>query len=118
VKLLLMCVVVAQLALAALAPAAHSAEPSLTAGQWSIVEMDGKPIQGPATMDFTRLRWLSVQTPCGPVSGWYRHSGAVLTIHITGRARHELGYSSPCRGIDYQLLLGRARSLINPATPC
>ena len=66
-KLLLMCVVVAQLALAA-----HAAEPSLTAGQWSIVEMDGKPIQGPATMDFTRLRWLSVQTPCGPVSGWYR----------------------------------------------
>jgi hypothetical protein len=72
VKLLLMCVVVAQLALAALAPAAHAAEPSLTSGQWSIVEMDGKPIQGPATMDFTRLRWLSVQTPCGPVSGWYR----------------------------------------------
>ena len=63
-KLLLMCVVVAQLA--------QAAEPSLTSGQWSIVEMDGKPIQGAATMDFTRLRWLSVQTPCGPVSGWYR----------------------------------------------
>jgi hypothetical protein len=72
VKLLLMCVVVAQLALAALAPAASATEPNLTSGQWSIVEMDGKAIQGPATMDFTRLRWLSVQTPCGPVSGWYR----------------------------------------------
>lgn len=100
----------ALLMLAALTPAAHAAEPSLTSGQWTIVEMDGKPIQGPATMDFTRLRWLSVQTPCGPVSGWYRHSGTVLTIHITGRARHELGYGSPCHGIDYQLLLGRVRS--------
>jgi heat shock protein HslJ len=93
-----------------LTPAALAAEPSLTSGQWTIVEMDGKPIQGTATMDFTRLRWLSVQTPCGPVSGWYRHSGAVLTIHITGKARHELGYGSPCHGIDYQLLLGRVRS--------
>ena len=50
--------------------------------------------------------------------GLVPHSGRVLTIHITGRARHELGYGSPCHGIDYQLLLGRARSLINPATPC
>jgi hypothetical protein len=105
-----MCAVVTQLALIALTPAVHAADPSLTSGQWTIVETDGKPIQGPATMDFTRLRWLSVQTPCGPVSGWYRHSGAVLTIHITGRARHELGYGSPCHGIDYQLLLGRVRS--------
>ena len=89
---------------------AHAADPSLTSVQWTVVEMDGKPIQGAATMDFTRLRWLSVQTPCGPVSGWYRRSGTVLTIYITGRARHELGYGSPCHGIDYQLLLGRVRS--------
>jgi hypothetical protein len=72
--------------------------------------MDGKLVQGPVTMNFTRLRWLGVQTPCGPVSGWYRHAGAVLTIHIVGRARHEIGNGSPCRGIDYQLLLGRVRS--------
>ena len=81
---------------------AHAADPSLTSVQWTVVEMDGKPIQGAATMDFTRLRWLSVQTPCEPVSGWYRRSGTVLTIYITGRARHELGYGSPCHGIDYQ----------------
>jgi hypothetical protein len=37
-------------------------------------------------------------------------SGAVLPIHIAGRARHRLGYGSPCHGIDYQLLLGRVRS--------
>jgi hypothetical protein len=94
---------------AALSPAASAAEPDLTTGQWSIVEMDGKRIQGPATMNLTRLRWLGVQTPCGPVSGWYRHSGAALTIHIIGRARLQIGHGSPCRGIDYQLLLGRVR---------
>ena len=51
-KLLLMCVVVAQLALAALAPAASATEPNLTSGQWSIVEMDGKAIGA-------RPRWTS-----------------------------------------------------------
>jgi heat shock protein HslJ len=110
VDLLTVRAVAVLLATSTMTPAALAAEPSLTSSQWSIVQMDGKPIQGTATMDFTRLRWLSVQTPCGPVSGCYRHSGAVLTIHITGRARHELGYGSPCRGIDYQLLLGRVRT--------
>jgi hypothetical protein len=100
----------ALLATAALTPAALAADPSLTAGEWSIVEMDGKRVPTPATMNFTRVRWLGLQTPCGPLSGWYRHSGTTLNIHIAGRARHEIGYRSSCQGIDYQLLLGRVRT--------
>ena len=67
-------------------------------------------MQATATTNFTRLRWLGVQTPCGPLSGWYRHSGVSLRIHIIGRARYGIAHGSPCRGIDYQVLLGRVRS--------
>ena len=100
----------ALLAAVAMTPAALAADPSLTAGEWSIIEMEGKPVPTPATINFTRVRWLGVQTSCGPLSGWYRRSGGTLSIHIAGRARHEIGYRSSCQGIDYQLLLGRVRT--------
>lgn len=100
----------ALVAAAAFVAAAHAAEPSLTAHQWSILEMDGKRVRAPATVSFTRVRWLGVGTPCGSLWGWYRQSGTALKMHIAGRTRYQLGYGSPCRGIDYQLLLGRVRS--------
>jgi hypothetical protein len=100
----------ALLAAVAATSTAFAAEPNLTANLWSIVEMEGKRVPAPATINFTRVRWLGVQTPCGALSGWYRRSGTTLSIHIAGRARHEIGYRSSCQGIDYQLLLGRVRS--------
>jgi len=72
--------------------------------------MEGKPIGSTATINFTRVRWLSAKTPCGALWGWYRQSGSALSIHIAGRGRWQTSYGSPCRGIDYQLLLGRVRS--------
>jgi hypothetical protein len=89
---------------------AHAAEPNLTTGQWSIVEMGGKPLRPPATINFTRARWLGLNTSCGPLWGWYRRSGTALRIHIAGRGRFQAQSGSPCRGIDYHLLLERVRS--------
>jgi hypothetical protein len=88
----------------------QAAEPGLTTGPWSIVEMGGKPIRPAATINFRRIRWLGVKTPCGTLWGWYRQSASALNIHIAGRGRWGIDYGSPCRGIDYQLLLGRVRS--------
>ena len=91
-----------------------AADPSLTAGltagRWDIVEMSGKRVQPPATLNFTRVRWLGLNTACGPSWGWYRLSGATLRIHITGNGRFQAGSAPQCRGVDYQLLLGRVRS--------
>ena len=70
----------------------------------------GQAPPAPATIDFTRVRWLGANTACGPLSGWYRHSGTSLRIHITGSGRFQATRGSPCQGIDYQLLLGRVRS--------
>lgn len=92
------------------APAAYAAQPDLTTGQWSIVEMGGRRLRTPATINFTRVRWLGLNTSCGPLWGWYRSSGTSLRIHISGRARSEVSSGSPCQGIDYRLLLGRVRS--------
>ena len=94
----------------AVATAAVAAEPDLTANRWSIVEMDGKRVGKPATITFTRIRWLGMNTACGPLSGWYRRSGTTLRIHIIGDALYSGSYGSPCDGIDYQLLLGRVRT--------
>lgn len=33
-----------------------------------------------------------------------------LSIHIAGKARRDIGSGPLCRGLDYQLLLGRVRS--------
>ena len=89
---------------------AHAAEPNLTTGQWSIVEMGGKPLRTPATINFTRARWLGLNTSCGPLWGWYTRSGAALRIHIAGRGRFQAQSGSPCQGVDYHLLLGRIQS--------
>jgi hypothetical protein len=97
------------LAMVALAAAA-AADPGLTTGEWTIVEMGGKRLRAPATINFTRVRWLGANTACGALWGWYRQSGASLKIHIPGRARYAAGSGSPCHGIDFQLLLGRVRS--------
>ena len=102
--------VVTLLATIAASAVAHAAEPSLTAGGWSVVEMAGKRLRTPATIDFTRVRWLDIKTACGPLWGWYRQSGASLKIHIPGQTRYVVGSGSPCRGIDFRLLLGRVRS--------
>jgi hypothetical protein len=93
-----------------LATVASAAEPSLTTGQWSIVEMGGKRLRTPATINFTRVRSLGLNTSCGPMWGWYRWSGSTLRIHIPGKGRYEAGSGSPCQGIDYRVLLGRVRS--------
>jgi hypothetical protein len=98
------------LALAVATAAAVAAEPSLIANPWSIVEMEGKRLRTPATITFTRIRWLGMNTACGPLSGWYRQSGAKLRIHIIGDTLYSASYGSPCHGIDYQLLLGRVRT--------
>jgi hypothetical protein len=98
------------MASAVLTPTALATDPSLTTGQWSIVEMEGKRLRAPATISFTRVRWLGANTACGALSGWYRHSGTSLRIHITGSGRFQATHGSPCQGIDYQLLLGRVRS--------
>jgi len=95
------------LAIAGAAPAPSLAEPALSASQWSIVELGGKRVRGIATLNFTRLRWLGLETPCGAFWGWYRQSGPALKIHVT-RQRYAPG--PLCQGIDYQLLLGRVRS--------
>ena len=100
----------ALLALVAATATAFAAEPSLTANLWSIVEMDGKRVGKPATIRFTRIRWLGMNTACGPLSGWYRRSGSTLRIHIIGDTLYSGSYGSPCQGIDYQLLLGRVRT--------
>ena len=98
------------LVLAGAAPAASAAEPRLAAGQWNILELGGKRIRGTATMNFTRLRWLGIKTPCGPLWGWYSQSGPTLKIHIPGSTRYVVGDGSPCHGLDYRSLLGRVRS--------
>lgn len=100
----------ALLVLAATASDAQAAEPDLTAAQWSIAEIGGKRLRSPATINFTRVRWLGLNTSCGAVWGWYRRSGADLRIHITGQGRYQGLSASPCQGIDYRLLLGRVRS--------
>ena len=92
-----------------LAAIAHAAEPNLTTGQWRIVEIGGKRVRVPSTMNFTRVGWLGVKTPCGPLWGWYRRSGTAIKIHIVGTGRREIAFGSPCQGTDYQLLLGRVR---------
>jgi hypothetical protein len=92
------------------APTAYAAQPYLTTGQWTIVEMGGKRARTPATINFTRVRWLGLETSCGPLWGWYRWSGTSLRIHISGRGRLDVSSGSPCQGIDYRLLLGRVRS--------
>ena len=98
------------LVLAGAAPAASAAEPGLAAGQWTILELGGKRIRGTATMNFTRLRWLGINTPCGSLWGWYRQSGSALSIHVAGDTRFTMDNGSPCHGLDYRSLLGRVRS--------
>ena len=100
----------ALMAAIAVASTAFAAEPSLTASHWSIVEMDGKRVRTPATINFTRIRWLGMNTVCGPLSGWYRQSGVKLRIHIIGDTLYSASYGSPCQGIDDQLPLGRVRT--------
>jgi hypothetical protein len=101
---------IALLAGVIVAPAAAAAQSDLTTGHWSIVEMDGKRLRSPATINFTRVRWLSLNTSCGALWGWYRQSGTSLRIHIAGAGRYATSSGSPCQGIDYRLLLGRVRS--------
>lgn len=100
----------ALLTTAMLAGTPLAAEPSLVAGQWSIVEMGGKRMRAPATINFTRVRWLGLNTPCGPLWGWYRRSDTTLRIHVTGTTRFQYSSGSPCHGIDYRVQLGRVRS--------
>jgi hypothetical protein len=105
-----MCLVQGLLAGVIVPAAAQAPERGLTRGSWSMVEIGGKPVRPPATAGFTRVGWLSVRTPCGPLWGWYRQSDSALNIRIAGRGRWQAGSGSPCRGIDYQLQLGRVRS--------
>lgn len=72
--------------------------------------MGGKRVRAPATINFTRIRWLGLNTACGPLWGWYRRSGTMLRIHITGSGRFQAGSGSPCNGVDYRIQLGRVRS--------
>jgi hypothetical protein len=97
-------------ALAVFNAAASAAEPDLATGKWRMVEIGGQHPRAPATVNFTRVRWLGINTSCGPLWGWYRRSGTTLRIHIPGKGRHEGSSGSPCQGVDYRLLLGRVRS--------
>jgi hypothetical protein len=97
-------------ALLAVAAAPLAAQPDLTTGEWNILEIGGKRPRSPATINFTRARWLGLNTNCGAAWGWYRRSGEDLRIHVTGRGRHQGPTASPCQGIDYRLLLGRVRT--------
>lgn len=82
----------------------------LSANYWRIVELNGTPVRGEATMSFTRIGWLGVTTPCGPLWGWYWQSDRTLSIHIAGRGRYEMRSGSPCQRLDYRRLLGRVSS--------
>jgi hypothetical protein len=90
--------------------AVHAAEPGLTTSYWSLVELNGRPIRGEAIVNFTRVGWMGVNTPCGPLWGWYRQSGMDLSIQIAGGGRWQMDPGSPCHGVDYRLLLARVRS--------
>jgi hypothetical protein len=87
-----------------------AAQPDLTTGHWSIVEIGGKRLRSLPTINFTRVRWLGLNTSCGPLWGWYRRWGANLRIHLPGGSRYQTGSGSPCQGIDFRLLLGRVRT--------
>lgn len=104
------CVAAASMTLAASTAATIAAEPDLATGKWSIVEIGGKRLRIPATINFTRIRWLGLNTSCGPLWGWYRLSGATLRIHLPGEGRYQTRSGSPCQGVDYRVLLGRVRS--------
>jgi hypothetical protein len=60
----------ALLATLAWSAAAEAADPGLSTGQWSIVEMAGKRVRPPATRNCTRVRWLGLKTAGGPSWGW------------------------------------------------
>jgi hypothetical protein len=109
IRIALSGVAVVALLAAAGTGAVHASEPNLTTGSWSLVELNGRPIRGEATVNFTRIGWIGVKTPCGPLWGWYRQSTAALSIQIAGGGRWQ-GTGSPCHGLDYRLLLGRVRS--------
>ena len=96
----------------ALVLVAHAADPSTRAASTS----NGPSSRWTASPSRAPPRWTSPAAEMAECPDPLRagvglvpaRSGTVLTIHITGRARHELGYGSPCHGIDYQL--GRVRS--------